>query len=165
MKKIVLSLLLMVLGIHSYAQNNNLCLNVADKDNETVVFSSGFEQTPLVSYRYDAETGISYLLVSSNGSEVAAFALDKQYAITYTDNETPAEVKDLIAASRLNMRGNVAFISGLKANEVVNIFTANGTQTATCIAKANGIAEIDITAIPTGIAIIKAGNTSFKVKK
>lgn len=165
MKKTLLSVIFMAIGICGFAQSNNCYFNIAEKGAESALLSIAFDDAPVVTYSYDAEAGISYIVVSANGEEKAAFALDKQYDITYSDQQVPVGVKEIVAASKMNLRGGVAVLSGLKANEAVNVYAANGAQVANAVADANGIAQINLSAMPNGIVIIKAGNASFKLKK
>lgn len=164
MKKIVLSLLLMVLGIHSYAQNNNLCLNIKIKGAENPMLSVTFSDSHSFSYEYDDVTNASSLIVTADNQVVTTLLLNQQYVIDYKENSTPSAVKELIADSKINLKDGVAFVSNLKANDIVNVYAANGTQVASAAANNNGVAQINLSSMPKGIIVIKAGNNSFKIK-
>lgn len=165
MKKYLLTAMCMVLSLCGYAQSNACYFNLAEKGAQNPMLSIAFENAPVVTYDYEETTGVSYIVVSTNGEKLAAFALDKQYEITYTDQYVPVGVKEIVAASKMNLRGGVAVLSGLKANEAVNVYTANGAQVANAVADANGVAQINLSAMPKGVVIVKAGKSSFKINK
>lgn len=165
MKKYLLTAMCMVLSLCGYAQSNACYFNLAEKGAQNPMLSIAFENAPVVTYDYEEATGVSYIVVSTNGEKLAAFALDKQYEITYTDQYVPVGVKEIVAASKMNLRGGVAVLSGLKANEAVNVYTANGAQVANAVADANGVAQINLSAMPKGVVIVKAGKSSFKINK
>lgn len=165
MKKFLLSAVCMALSLCGFAQSNTCYFNLAEKGAETAMLSLAFEDAPVVTYDYDKATGVSYIVVSTNGNQIASFVLDKQYEITYTDQAVPVGVKEIVAASKMNLRGGVAVLSGLKANEAVNVYTANGAQVANAVADANGNVQINLSAMPKGVVIIKAGTSSFKLNK
>lgn len=164
-RKSLLSAIFMAFSLCTFAQANTCFFNIAQKGAETAMLSIAFDDSPVVTYDYDEATKEAFIVVSANGHEKHAFCLDKQYEITYTDQAVPVGVKEILAKSALNMQGGIAVISGLKANEAVSVYSANGALVANTVADANGIAQVNLSAMPKGIVVIKAGAVAFKVKK
>lgn len=164
MKKTVLSVLLMILGICSYAQDNNWCLNIKERGLENPMLSVSFGESHSFGYEYDDVTNVSSLIVTADNQVVTTLLLNQQYIIDYTENSLPSAVKELIADSKIDMRGGTAFVSNLKAHDIVNVYAANGTQVASAAANNNGVAQINLSSMPKGIIVIKAGSNSFKIK-
>lgn len=164
MKKGLLLATLLAFCLCNFAQDNSCYLNVTEKGAGTAMLSVAFSESQTFTYDYDNETAASSLIAAADGQVVATLVLDKQYIISYTDHDIPTAVKELFSASKVNVKGGMAFVSNLKANDVVNVFAANGVQIASAVANANGVAQINISAMPKGIVIIKTGNASFKIK-
>lgn len=153
----------MALGLCSYAADSQYFFNIAPKGGD-VALSVAFANSPVLNYSFEA-SGVPTLVVSAEGIDDTAFVLDKEYSITYTTEETPTAVKAAVAEANAKMNNGVAMISGLKAGTSVCIFAANGAQVASAVADNSGIAVINLSAMPKGIVIIKAGDASFKLKK
>lgn len=164
MKKTVLSVLLMILGICSFAQDNNWCLNIKERGLENPMLSFSFGESHSFGYEYDDVTNISSLIVTADNQVVTTLLLNQQYIINYTEGSLPSAVKELIADSKIDMRGSTAFVSNLKAHDIVSVYAANGTQVTSATANKDGIAQIHLSTMPKGIIVIKAGSNSFKIK-
>lgn len=162
MKKFLLIASFVAYSICNFAQSSCV-INIAEKGAEAAMLSVAFSESHTFKFANAEEE--TYMIAMADNQEVAAMVLNKQYVITYTEQDVPTTVKEMIAESKLNLKGGVAFVSNLKANEVVNVYTADGAQVATTVANANGVAQINLSAMPKGIVVIKAGNSSFKLKK
>lgn len=162
MKKLLLSVIFMTLGLCTFAEGDQYFFNIGEKGGD-VALSIAFDKSPVLTYAVEAEGPV--LVVTAEGVDATSFALDKQYTITYTESETPTSVKEAVAASKVRLNGGVAIISGLKAGETVSVFAPNGAQIASTVADNAGVATVSFSAMPKGVAVIKAGSASFKVKK
>lgn len=165
MKKISIFTTLIILCLCGFAQNNNnWCLNIKERGLENPMLSVSFGESHSFGYEYDDVTNVSSLIVTADNQVVTTLLLNQQYIIDYTEGSLPSAVKELIADSKINLKDGVAFVSNLKANDIVNVYAANGTQVASAAANNNGVAQINLSSMPKGIIVIKAGNNSFKIK-
>lgn len=161
MKHYLLTVIFMTLAIGSYAAEHYF--NIGPKDG-SVQMSIPFSKSPVINYEYSNDLGAS-VVVSAEGVEPTAFLLYKEYTITYTESETPTAVKEAVAASKVSMKGGMAVISGLKADTPVSVYAADGAQISAAVADSAGVAYINLSAMPKGVVVIKAGSESFKLKK
>lgn len=139
------------------------CFNIAAKGSNSALLTIPFTQNPSLSY--SIVQGSRVLVIQGDGVAERNIVFDKAYSIFYTVDDTPTAITDAIAASGMQVDGNMAVISGIKANTKVVVYSSNGAMIANAAADASGVAVVDLSSVPSGMVIIKAGSDSFKLIK
>ncbi len=95
----------------------------------------------------------------------AAFSLSDVLRFTY-QKEDEAGINELQADEvALDYVNGTLIISNLKAGESVGVFALDGKQVQKLTARRAGTFRISLSAIPSGVYIVKAGVTSYKITK
>lgn len=166
MKKIIItSILCLVAFISTSAAGYRYFLNVKFTGEAAAYMSIPLSKMPMLTYQYDAENNTNSLLltISNVARPLQVFDLSNNYTMYYTKENTPTSITSAIANSAFSKSGDIVTINALNANEMVSIYSANGTNVAEVSADANGVAVIDLSSMPKGVVIIKSKDASFKL--
>lgn len=166
MKKIIItSILCLVAFLSASAGGYKYYLNVKFTGAGAAYMSIPLSKMPILTYQHDAEqnTDVMLLSVSNVARPLQVFDLSNNYTMYYTKENTPASITSAIANSAFSKSGDIVTINALNANEMVSIYSANGTNVAEVSADANGVAVIDLSSMPKGVVIIKSKDASFKL--
>ena len=121
---------------------------------ENVIFS--FNSVPTVTF----EDGI---LKVSSSEGMAEFPMTKEISFDFVDNSGINSVKDkhdiIFQITSTQVR-----ISGLMAEEVINVFDMEGKKVASSKADISGFWNIDIDILPKSSLIFKTNTNAYKLK-
>ena len=122
-----------------------------------------FEQQPVLSYDGDA-------LVVKAGDVEASFPLENVARVYFADDVTPTT--NAIEALPAGTNGQLirvgkaqADLYGYAPGTAVSVYDTAGRQLSTLKADAQGRATVTLTALPQGTYIIKANQSTLKIKK
>ncbi|MBP5546987.1 MAG: hypothetical protein J6X59_06920 [Bacteroidales bacterium] len=101
------------------------------------------------------------LVVKKGGAEVLSVALDKVRNYSFADDASTG-IKEALAGKGGLKEGHV-YMTQVKAGEVIDIFAADGRRVGSQRVSADGLVDVDLTAQPKGVYIVKSPTTSFKV--
>lgn len=164
MKKIFITSLLCVMTFFSASADEYVYFfNVKATDNAEILLTIPLADCPVMTYENDSESGAYNMVVKSNDSEPVAFDTKDRYEFYYTKTTTSSVITSALSKSNFRKNGQVVTLSGIKANETVTVFAANGAQVATVSADTNGVAVIDLTSLPKGVVVLKSLGASFKL--
>lgn len=166
MKKVFTTVLLACASLVVCMAETVTYFNISEKDANAPLLSVPFSEKPVLTYSIDKATAQSYVVVSSDNNEGGVqFDLSKNYDITYTDSETPTAINDVLASKTFSINGKTVIISRLAAGTQVSVFDATGKCYYNTAANANGVAVVEMSSMPKGIVIVKAGeNAVWKMK-
>lgn len=101
------------------------------------------------------------LKVSVGGVEKVSTSLSNVREYTFQDQRATAISE--ILADGYNLSAGHVFMSNVKAGETITVYGADSRRVSVQRVAADGRLDIDLTALPKGVYIIKSPTTSIKV--
>ena len=98
----------------------------------------------------------------NDGTTAVTFS-QRGLTFRFEDYAVPTAIEGVEAGEAPSMKPGKAFFEGLKAGTPVQVFTPAGILVDTIIANGEGAAAVDYSALPKGVYILRANNTSIKV--
>lgn len=158
MKKSLLILTLLFLTLSALAQAEQFAESMVlkFKNGETISFALD-EQPKLTFYQGN-------LILSSSTLE-SSFQLSNldSYQIKYSDANSVPSIKE--GDQVLRQEAGCIYISGLKSQSVVTVYSTSGIVVCSTIADADGCALVDLSTQQSGVYVISYGANSIKITK
>ena len=155
MKKILFLLMLAAITASAGVKNaTTLCIE--DKTGGVLKFY--LSERPKIMFKGN------YTIVQTSEIKLLQFRnLARAY---FTDEEDPTAV-DAAAAGQetIEARANTINIEGFKPLTTVLVYTAAGTLLKKAQADVLGSAKVSVGELPSGVYVVKAGKTTFKMKR
>lgn len=168
MRKIIVSVLTLLMGVGS-ANAENYYFNVIEQKESRVMLSIPLSQEPQMEYAVDSKTNNDLLLLKTKGLKKATIVLDQRYDFSYTTNRlitgsiVSSVCENSVSKSDVKVDGETIYVSGLKPDAVAKVYAANGTEYVSAKANADGVAVVNLPSHVSGVVIVKAGGTAFKL--
>lgn len=161
--KIALALL-MLLPTSMAAETKNVQYLVLEQEDGTEA-KFALTDYPVITFNEDGD-----MVVACNNQTVSFTpqALLKHEIITEEIDETTTAIQTVrdnqdITPGKPTVSFGQAEFSGLKEGQRVMVYSLDGKMVASTSVNANGKANIDLTALPRGVYILRAPNYSYKV--
>lgn len=161
MKKIITSILCLMAFISASADEYLYFFNVKTANDAEAVLTIPLTDSPVITY--ERGNNGNNMIVKSNGNSPYVLDTKEHYVFYYSSDETSSIISKALSESSFSKSGQVVTVSGVKANEVVSVYSANGAKVAEVTADANGVAVIDFTPLPKGVVVMKSPGASFKI--
>lgn len=158
MKKslLILTLFFLTLSVSTRAEQFAESIVLKLKNGETISFA--LDEQPKLTFSQ------GNLILSSNTYESIYKLSDIEgYQIKYSDtNSVPSIIE---GEQVLRQEAGCIYISGLKSQTAVKVYSTGGVVVCSTIANTDGSATIDLSAQQSGVYVISYGANSIKITK
>ena len=155
MKKILCLLLLAFVNFSAVVAKSTINLAVFTKDGSKVLYA--LEEKPKITFT-DTE-----LVITTKGVEIA-YALSDMNLLTYENGET-SNITNLYDDASFKLDGESIVFSKLKANDIVSLYSINGTLVFKKKVSQDGEYGVSLNNIETGVYIVKVNSLTYKIMK
>ncbi len=147
--------MLLALPIGMLADNQNTLI-VKTKDGAQTTFV--LQDKPRVTFE-----GTDLKVVSDK--ETVAFALADVLRFEYVKKDALGIDEDVVDPTGVSYQGGVLVISQLRQGASVAVYTLDGKLLRQLTASHSGTYRLNLSALPTGLYLVKADNVTYKITK
>ena len=160
-KTFILSLLLCSCITALCGESTTMTITLRNGNNVTVAYDT----KPFVTFAPDTIT----LITNGTDKQKLCFGNVKSFASVEKGASAVNNVmvKNNVGSTnvKIDLVGGNVFVSGLKSESLVAIYTLNGTIALSCKCDANGTAHLSTSTLPNGVYVVRSGNVSYKMIK